>query len=323
MPPQSSLHVQQNPEPFPRSPLLRILRYPLRYGLARSHFETGLATAFKPIPSEAPYAQHAVHALSRLLKLPAAFLGREHASNLRDRPESKIHLLSQDALVRTGPVDHADWNYKPVLGWVQRQRFRLALSLLPLAPISRILEIGYGSGIFLPELARHCEELHGIDIHGRNEEIAEKLLRQDASAHLHKAAAEAMPFEDGYFDVAVAVSSLEFVLDVPAASLEIARVLRTNGSFILVTPGHSPAADLALRLVTGESAKRDYGERRESLMHSVLEQFCVSEKSLFPSRGGSVISLYRGFRLTPLRIPVKLPVTRAYPSASPRASGDF
>jgi ubiquinone/menaquinone biosynthesis C-methylase UbiE len=220
-------------------------------------------------------------------------------------------------------VDHANWNYKPILGWIQRQRFRLALSLLPLSPVPRILEIGYGSGIFLPELALHCKELHGIDIHERNEEIAGKLLKQGVTANLRAAAAEALPFESRYFDVAVAVSSLEFVLDVRAASREIARVLKTNGSLILITPGHSPVADLALRIITGESAKKDYGARRQSLMQPILQQFRVSQRRLFPSMAGRAFCLYRAYRLTPLRQPVKLPVARALMSGSPRAVGDF
>jgi len=202
-------------------------------------------------------------------------------------------------LIRTGPVDHADWNFKPILGWIQQQRFRIALSLLPKDRVGRILEIGYGSGVFLPELSRHCEELHGIDPHRWNEEIAGELMKQGVTAQLRTGAAEALPFESESFDLAVAVSSLEFVADVSAACREIARVLKPSGSLILVTPGHSPVVDLGLRLLTGESAKKDYGERRQSLMTLVAEHFRVKERCLFPPVAGHMVCLYKGFRLQP------------------------
>jgi len=216
-------------------------------------------------------------------------------------PQTHIHLLPQGSLIRTGPVDHADWNYKPLLGWIQQQRFRLALSLLPTNRAPRVLEIGYGSGIFLPELSQHCQELYGIDIHGRNEEIAGKLLEQGVTAQLHRAPAEAIPFDNESFDAAVAVSSLEFVQNVPAACSEIARVLKRNGSLIVITPGHSFVADLALRILTGESAKRDFGNRRQSLMRQVQQCFRVSERRLFPTMAAHMICLYKGYRLQPTR----------------------
>ena len=87
-----------------------------------------------------------------------------------------IRLLPLQDLVRTGPVDHADWNYRPLLGLLQRRRFQLATALLPRPRMQRLLEVGYGSGVFLPELARHCEELHGIDTHASPAEVLGKLL---------------------------------------------------------------------------------------------------------------------------------------------------
>jgi ubiquinone/menaquinone biosynthesis C-methylase UbiE len=213
----------------------------------------------------------------------------------------RLELLQLDALIKTGPVDHADWNYKPVLGWIQRQRFRLALSFLPKERAGRVLEIGYGSGVFLPELARHCTELYGVDIHAKNHEIAARLRKNGVYAQLSVATAERLPFDDASFDYAVAVSTLEFVADLPAACGEIARILKPNGSLIVITPGHSPLVDFGLRLLTREDAKKDFGDRRQSLIKLLSERFRVKQKSLFPSIGGRFVCLYKGFELQPLR----------------------
>lgn len=83
--------------------------------------------------------------------------------------------------------------------WGMRQRFRMALSLLP-SSVGRLLEVGYGSGVFMPELARRAQELFGIDIHDHHEEVARALASINITARLHKGSAEAMPFGDGIFD---------------------------------------------------------------------------------------------------------------------------
>jgi hypothetical protein len=43
----------------------------------------------------------------------------------------RIRLLPHRSLLKTGPVDHADWNYRPLLGWIMGRRFALFRKLLP------------------------------------------------------------------------------------------------------------------------------------------------------------------------------------------------
>jgi 2-polyprenyl-3-methyl-5-hydroxy-6-metoxy-1,4-benzoquinol methylase len=83
-----------------------------------------------------------------------------------------VDLLAQHQLLPTGPVDHANWNYLPVIGVIQRLRFRLIARLMGGRRFESLLEIGYGSGIFMPELARHAQRLAGVDIHARHVEVA-------------------------------------------------------------------------------------------------------------------------------------------------------
>jgi hypothetical protein len=60
--------------------------------------------------------------------------------------------LPEQTLLTTGTVDHGNWNYRPILGPIQQIRFYLIRSRLRGSYAQRLLEIGYGSGIFLPEL---------------------------------------------------------------------------------------------------------------------------------------------------------------------------
>jgi hypothetical protein len=57
-----------------------------------------------------------------------------------------------------------------------------------------MLEIGYGSGVFMPELASRCEEFHGIDIQDKGTAVLRSLDIFDVTAHPLTSRVEAMPF---------------------------------------------------------------------------------------------------------------------------------
>lgn len=209
-----------------------------------------------------------------------------------------LKLLPPGALLKTGEVDHADWNYRPLLGSISRTRFKLARRLLATQPrAARLLEVGYGSGVFMPELARLCDALYGIDVHASHQSVEAMLKQFDVAARLFSGSVAKMPFEDGLFDAVVAVSALEFVADLDAAAVEIARVMRPSGIFVVITPGHSPLVDFGLKALTGKSAKRDFDDRRESLIPALLKRFAVERRLTTPALGSSIVNLYTALLL--------------------------
>jgi ubiquinone/menaquinone biosynthesis C-methylase UbiE len=214
-----------------------------------------------------------------------------------------MQLLPREALVKTGPVDHADWNYRPVLGFIQRMRWRLVRAFLGAQRFGRLLEIGYGSGVFMPELARHCDDLYGLDIHEHNAAVTEVLARSGVKATLVSGSATAMPFADAFFDCLVAVSSLEFINDLPAACREMLRVLKPGGLLVVITPGSSPLVDLGLKILTGKSAKTDFEDRRKAIIPTLLEHFAVQQRRAAPRFGSFLVHLYTGLKLSPLGNP--------------------
>lgn len=221
----------------------------------------------------------------RRTKLPA--LGASGGSGIR--------LMQRNLLVKTGPVDFADWNSRALLGWISRQRFRLALSLIPKGPIIRLLEIGYGSGVFLPELARYSPEVFGLDIHAECERVAKSLAKMGVQAQLYSADAVEMPFEDGHFDIVVGVSCLEFISDLSAAVGEVARVLAPKGKFIVVMPTHSQIADAGLWILTGRKAEDDFKSRRQRVISALVQHFDVECCLRWPRF--NLLHLYTAFRL--------------------------
>lgn len=210
-----------------------------------------------------------------------------------------MKLLPPEDLVVTGPIDYANWNFRPLLGSIQRLRFGLILSLLGAEGCERLLEIGYGSGVFLPELARHARALYGIDIHTRGGQVERALQANGVSARLLTASAEALPFRDASFDRLVAVSSLEFVPTIDRAAQEMRRILRPGGDLVLVTPGQSLLVDLGLKLLTGTSARRGFGRGREILIPALSSCFRITAKRTAPRVGSSLVCLYSALRMTP------------------------
>ncbi|MGQ9853496.1 MAG: class I SAM-dependent methyltransferase [Candidatus Oleimicrobiaceae bacterium] len=223
----------------------------------------------------------------------------------------RLRLLPEELLVKTGRVDHADWNYRPLLGFVQRQRFRLCERLLGPFALGAVLEVGYGSGVFLPELGTYARWLFGIDVHPFGAVVRAALSTQNVGAHLVRASAEALPFADGSFDLLVAVSALEFVPDLARGCAEMHRVLKNSGRLIVITPGASPVVDFGFKILTGEDAKRDFGKSRQRIRAALEQHFLVERELRFPPLCPRALCLYRALRLRPRASAV--PATNALP----------
>jgi SAM-dependent methyltransferase len=85
------------------------------------------------------------------------------------------------------------------------------------------LDVGCGTGSFLPILARYADRVVGLDPLGGDRE------------GIVTGEAERMPFAQGSFDLAVALDVMEHVDDRVAVA-ELARVLRPGGWAILTVP---------------------------------------------------------------------------------------
>ena len=77
---------------------------------------------------------------------------------------NSFYIPPKNILAKTSPSDPIEWYYKPIFGYAYRKRLALALDALG-DNHDKLLEVGYASGILLPELFRHCKELHATDIH--------------------------------------------------------------------------------------------------------------------------------------------------------------
>ena len=93
----------------------------------------------------------------------------------------------------------------------------------------RCLDLGCGTGVAIPQLTRLGWTVVGVD-------VSEEMLSRARAfgAELHRAPAEALPFDDASFDAAVSIWTHTDVDDFPAILGEAARVLRPEAPFAYI-----------------------------------------------------------------------------------------
>jgi ubiquinone/menaquinone biosynthesis C-methylase UbiE len=143
-----------------------------------------------------------------------------------------------------------------VTGWIMGhrpsnvQRNRWVVSLLDLSPTDRILEVGFGPGVALRELARLAPHGYvcGID---RSEVMVRQARRRNAAAvragvlDIRAGTAEDVPQFDRPFDRVMAVNSLGFWQDPEKRLEELRKVLRPGGLIAIASQPRCPGATAA------------------------------------------------------------------------------
>jgi SAM-dependent methyltransferase len=125
-------------------------------------------------------------------------------------------------------ADTAGWS-DVALGWAElwgafAQPAQDALvAACGIAPGSRVLDVGCGSGEFLARLRAVGAEPTGAD------PAPAMVAAASVHAFVVQADAEDLPFDAGLFDVVTAVNALQFAGDTTAALQESARVLAPGG----------------------------------------------------------------------------------------------
>lgn len=110
---------------------------------------------------------------------------------------------------------------------------RVVRGWLELKAGERVLDVGVGPGFLAAEMAAEVGTdgfVAGIDV----SESMLALARTRAAVDLRVGGAEAIPYPDASFDVAVSTQVLEYVPDIPAALAELHRVVRPGGRILIL-----------------------------------------------------------------------------------------
>jgi len=137
------------------------------------------------------------------------------------------------------------------------ERIKTAINFAQIKDEHVLLDIGCHEGQFF-KIVRKSNKIctcYGIDI----EPAVENLNIENCKFKV--ADVKDLPFEDNYFDVVFALSTLEHIEDLDVVIKEIKRVLKPKGSVILSSPTESWFYHLCRFLLFGVSKKNAYHDK--------------------------------------------------------------
>jgi SAM-dependent methyltransferase len=150
--------------------------------------------------------------------------------------DKRIVLPKRAIVHKASPDDPVDYYYHPIYRLIYVRRLTLALELLEGRPTDRLLEIGYGSGILLPELSRRSRRLDAVDRHEELDGVSRMLKALGVVATLRVGDIYSLPYGTGEFNTVVCLSVLEHLTDLDRACQEMDRVLAPDGTAVVGFP---------------------------------------------------------------------------------------
>jgi phosphatidylethanolamine/phosphatidyl-N-methylethanolamine N-methyltransferase len=157
----------------------------------------------------------------------------------------------------------------------------------------RVLEVGVGTGISLPDYAHSCR-ITGVDISEPMLAKARERVRKLRLGNVDAIAvgdAEALAFDDASFDTVVAQYVVTAVPDPERALDEFARVVRPGGEIIITTrvgaeKGMRGAIEKALMPVTSRLGFRtEFAFSRYTDWAALRDDIVLTERRLLPPLG--------------------------------------
>lgn len=148
----------------------------------------------------------------------------------------RITLPDKRDIPLTGEEDPLVYYYLPIIGHFYRMRLWIPLNLMYALRFRNLLDVGYGCGIFYPELAKYADRLYGVDIHKDTDRVRNSLKKYNIQADLKTGDILDLPYDDEQFDGIICISVLEHIRDLRKAISELRRILTKDGTMILGFP---------------------------------------------------------------------------------------
>jgi ubiquinone/menaquinone biosynthesis C-methylase UbiE len=151
---------------------------------------------------------------------------------------------------RTVAEAYDSWFDTPLGAFVDQTETRCAFGLLKPLPGERVLDVGCGTGNFSLKLAEAGARVTGVDLSEDMLAVARRRGAEEGqSIEFFRTAGEELPFEDGSFDAAITMATLEFVGDPEKVLGEMLRVTCLGGRVVVgVINRDSPWGELYTRV---------------------------------------------------------------------------
>lgn len=180
-------------------------------------------------------------------------------------------MVTEDRLVE---VQQTIYNSKnPTRRWLHRARrdWLFAAIQKNCNPDMNVLEVGPGSGLYLPKLAETSKSVTGLDINQAYLNFAATLERQISSLKLVTDDITNSKLEKNSFNLILCTEVIEHIADSQAALNNMKSLLSSGGVLILSTPQKYSPLELASKLAylpgVIQFVRMIYGEAVEDAGH--------------------------------------------------------
>jgi SAM-dependent methyltransferase len=199
----------------------------------------------------------------------------------------RFELPPPGTLIPNNDVDPLRFYYLPLVGRVFASRLQTGLDLLD-GRFQRLLEVGYGSGLLMPTLARISDELYGADLEAEPPSLRATLERLGTRPReLVKADVRALPFSDGFFDGVIAFSILEHLkqAELERAARELARVISVGGRLLIGCPAVHTVMNAAFAAIGFPNIGQHHFSGPPAIIEALGRHFTVEKRSTLPRLG--------------------------------------
>jgi ubiquinone/menaquinone biosynthesis C-methylase UbiE len=177
--------------------------------------------------------------------------------------EQRLKMLALREYAGVNRDDPIRFYGLPFIGSVYRKRVERCLS--ELSGGSRVLEIGFGSGVTFLNLNGMYSEIHGLDLTANAGAVTATFQRLGIRTFLRNGDILDLPYQDGYFDSVLLISMLEHLRPeslIPAFR-GIYRVLKQNGQVVYGVPVDKKIMDYAFRLLGYNIQEHHFSDHKQ------------------------------------------------------------
>ena len=204
----------------------------------------------------------------------------------------RLDLPPRGTLTPNNDVDPLAFYYKPIVGRVFRARIDLGLGLLT-GPYEALLEVGYGSGLLLPTLAKVAKVVEGLDLEPPPRGLDAFLAARKVRVELVQGDVRAIPLPESRFDCVVAFSIFEHLggLALDEGLAEIARITRPGGTFLVGCPAVHRAMSAAFAAIGFSGIDHHHVSDLGTILAAADRHFVVEAQAAWPPLVGEVLPL--------------------------------
>jgi SAM-dependent methyltransferase len=174
--------------------------------------------------------------------------------------------------------------YSWYAGWFYQHRLRMIATLMNELQVGNLLDVGFGSGIFIKELLKYADRVTGIDIHSSFDGIHTMLIQEGVDLsriELHRGSVLDIPYPEGSFDAVTCVSVLEHFENPGDALQEIRRVLTPRGVLLAGFPTRTRLTAMLFRIL-GYRDIDIHPASHETIIAAVRTLFEIQDIRMYP-----------------------------------------